>query len=116
QKNNFDKIFETRTEYFRRRTIRATTQQRACATAQFAAAGQLQAVTVGAAHGEVEPAVGSERESVQAAVVLMTEAGEQHRALVRNTVAVRVFEGHKVRRVGNVKASLAPGEPHRKHQ
>jgi hypothetical protein len=51
---------------------------------------------------------------MKAAIIGMTEPGQNNGAFVGTPVAVGVFEGHEVRRVGDIEFALAPYQPHRR--
>ena len=53
---------------------------------------------------------------MQTAVVGVTEAGEDHRALVRAAIVIGVIERDQIGRVGHEERAMAPDQAHREDQ
>jgi hypothetical protein len=93
QERCLDQVDEAAADHFRVRAVGPATDQRTAFALQKPTAVSHEPVAVRHPHGHVEPAVGAERQAVQAAVVGVPEAGEDHGAAVGAAVAIGVLQG-----------------------
>src|ERR1051325_4017908 len=111
---DFDKIFETAAQDFDIRAVRLATQKRAILSFENRTRRAIETVSVALpAERHVEQPIRPKNQTVQAAIVVIAEAMEDHGAFVGAAIAVGVFERDQVRWIGDVKFSVAPRDAHR---
>ena len=114
--DDFHQIHKSPADHFHSRSIGLAAKERPAPALYKRAVVALQPIAIGTAHRQVKQSVRTEGESVQTAVVGVTEAGEDHRALVRAAIVIGVIERDQIRRVGHEERAMAPDQAHREDQ
>ena len=114
--DDFHQIHKSPADHFHSRSIGPAANERSAPARHKRAVVALQPIAIGTAYRQIEQSVRAEGESVQTAVVGVTETAEDHGALVRAAIVIGVFERDQIRRVGHKERALAPDQAHREDQ
>src|ERR1041384_5954684 len=113
---DFDEVLKTAAQHFRFRPVWPAAKQCAAVARKHSPIRPLQTISIRLTQGDVEPAIGTKDQPMQAAVVLMAELTENYRALIGASVAIRVAERHDIGRISDIKPAVVPRQPHGKDQ
>src|SRR5258706_4561407 len=116
QEGHLDQVLEAAANHFYVRAVGTATKESASGATQDRTVAPFKWIAVRAPHGHIKPAIGSEDEAVQAAVVAMSEPAQEDSPLVGASVAIGIFERYQVRRISDVEFAVAPGQAHGKYE
>src|SRR4030095_448174 len=111
-KRDLDEVHKTTTQHFDVASIRPAAKQRTVVSLQHGSVRARYLIAVRFATSHVKPPIRPNSESMKPAVVLVTDPCDKHLSRIGAPIAVCIFERHQIRRVGQVKLAIAPGQPH----